>query len=550
MYDTMTNFNHALSVPESQCDDGNLLSFISWSDGGARERIVNTGTGDSALVANYAVTGTCIPIANVPDDGDSIGRTLGSVVSEGLVARFEADELVSVDDNNVVISWDDLSGSGNKLDAIGDPTLNMDALDGRPTISFDGDGDALQRLGALINLPIGSEDRTMYLVAQYNSVGFGGAVYGTATNNEAFGLVVSNVGNLTVQGWSAANDFESEELGTGQGFLTQAVVYENGTLTHKLNGEVIDTEEHTFDTDSGRLVLGSGIDSALFMRMEISALFIYNRALSSEEQGSLETYLETKYFRESGTPLAINDTGLVTHEGTVQLDVLANDIDVQGLDVTSTSIVKPASNGAATVNPDGTISYTHNGSFVVEDRFTYSVGMANGGLSNEAVVVVIVAGNEVLPGGLVALADASSAPDRIVSPVETSSDIAVAARLVSSESSVLNTADFAASFDEKSNSPAGQSDSMGTLRAKPDQGLMGQGGTIVLDILRNDKSVSGLIPNSVVAAQLPRYGSIDINSDGSVTYVHNGGAATRTRFRITWQMAMVTELIQRLSTSQ
>ena len=533
VYDTMTNFNHALSVPATQCNDGTQLSFTGWSDGGAREHVVNTGDADITLVANYSVTGACTTMANAPNDDNGVG-SLGSVPSNGLVAHFEADEQVLVAGNNVVIAWDDLSDSGNRLSAIGDPTLNMDALDGRPTISFDGDGDALQRLDALVNLPAGGEERTMYLLARYNSVGIGGAVYGTATRNEAFGLVVNDIGNLSVQGWGRANDFESEEPGTGQGFFTQAVVYESGTLTHMLNGEVIGTEEHRFETNPSRLVLGSELDGAAFLEMEISALLIYNRALSFEEQGDLETYLENKYLREPGTPLAINDTGLVNYEGTVQLDVLANDIDVQGLNVGSMSIIRPPANGTATANTDGTISYSHNGSFVLDDSFTYRASSADGGLSNEATVMVTVAGTGMLPGGSVVLADAADTTEQIFSLTTSSIDRSAVARAASRVSSVLH-ADHhgdhrGLSADASSNSLAAQSGATYTLHAEPDRGLLGQGGTVVLDILQNDKSADVIVPTSVVAVETPRYGSIDINSDGSVTYLHDGGAATRDSF--------------------
>ena len=357
-----------------------------------------------------------------------------------------------------------------------------------------------------------------------------GASYGIATDNEAFGLVVSDGGNLSVQGWGEANDFESEEPGTGQGFLIQSVVYEGGTLTQILNGEVISTDEHAFETNPRRLVLGSEIDGAPSLDMEVAALLIYNRALSSEEQGSLENYLEMKYFREAGVPLAINDTVSVTYEGTVQLDVLANDIDVQASDTASISIIRPAANGTATANADGTLSYTHNGGFVIGDSFTYNVGIAGVGLSNEAVVEVTVVGTSMLPGGPVTLANAASAPGQIFRSVAIGTEMPAVARVASAESSVLVAADPETSSDAKSNPLAAQFSTIETLRAEPDQVLMGQGGTVVLDILHNDKPAGVIVPTSVVALKTPRYGNIDINSDGSVTYVHDGGAATRDTF--------------------
>lgn len=76
-------------------------------------------------------------------------------------------------------------------------------------------------------------------------------------------------------------------------------------------------------------------------------------------------------FRDAN-PTAVDDEGSVVEGGTVDLDVLANDSDPEGSDLTPTVVDAPT-NGTTTVNPDGTITYAHDGSNTVSDEFTYSV---------------------------------------------------------------------------------------------------------------------------------------------------------------------------------
>ena len=122
-----------------------------------------------------------------------------------------------------------------------------------------------------------------------------GVVYGDGAANEAFGLVAAPDGKLTVQGYGAANNFKSGTDGVAGGFLVQSVVLKNNVASHYKNGVLIDTDTHTFATDLQKLVLGAEIKGAGESQMEISAVLIYNRALSAAEQAQTETYLQSKY---------------------------------------------------------------------------------------------------------------------------------------------------------------------------------------------------------------------------------------------------------------
>ncbi len=69
-------------------------------------------------------------------------------------------------------------------------------------------------------------------------------------------------------------------------------------------------------------------------------------------------------------PTAEDDAASLSEDRSVTIDVLANDTDPENDDLTVTSISRP-SNGSATLNSDGTITYTPNANYHGSDSFTY-----------------------------------------------------------------------------------------------------------------------------------------------------------------------------------
>ncbi len=76
-------------------------------------------------------------------------------------------------------------------------------------------------------------------------------------------------------------------------------------------------------------------------------------------------------------PVVLADAGTTTEDTPLILDVLANDNDDRdpegGMDATSVTLVEGPGQGLATVNPDGSVSYTPNPDFFGTDSFRYRV---------------------------------------------------------------------------------------------------------------------------------------------------------------------------------
>lgn len=71
-------------------------------------------------------------------------------------------------------------------------------------------------------------------------------------------------------------------------------------------------------------------------------------------------------------PMVHNDSVTTQEDTPVTIDVLANDIDVDG-DPLRVNAVTQGSNGSVTINLDNTLSYNPNADFYGTDVFTYTV---------------------------------------------------------------------------------------------------------------------------------------------------------------------------------
>ena len=225
----------------------------------------------------------------------------GSLISSGLVVALESDAGVSTDGGSNVLGWLDSSGSGNDLQSVvGDPSLVTGATpSGANALNFDGD-DSLARLGAidaLNGLSEGANDRTIFVIARYNTAaGLAGVSYGSGAGNANFGLATDDSqGKLTVQGGGASNNFVSANQGAGSGWLAQSAVLSSNQLDHYRDGKLIDSAFHAFNTDATDLVIADEIDGLGFADMDVAAILIYDRALTEMQRHEVQAYLHNKY---------------------------------------------------------------------------------------------------------------------------------------------------------------------------------------------------------------------------------------------------------------
>ena len=98
-------------------------------------------------------------------------------------------------------------------------------------------------------------------------------------------------------------------------------------------------------------------------------------------------------------PVATDDTAATAMGIAVDIDVLANDTDLDQ-DTLSVSEVTQGAHGSVAVNPDDTVKYTPNSGFVGTDTFTYTVSDGRDGEDSATVTVDVVAPPEDVDQGI------------------------------------------------------------------------------------------------------------------------------------------------------
>ena len=113
------------------------------------------------------------------------------------------------------------------------------------------------------------------------------------------------------------------------------------------------------------------------------------------------TIVGTNWTRVSGapftgtnaTPVAADDAATTPESTAVTIAVLANDTDGDSDPLALTTVGTPA-HGTASVNPNGTVTYTPAAAFNGSDSFTYAMTDSQGGSANATVDVTISSVNE------------------------------------------------------------------------------------------------------------------------------------------------------------
>jgi CshA-type fibril repeat protein/VCBS repeat-containing protein len=246
-------------------------------------------------------------------------------------------------------------------------------------------------------------------------------------------------------------------------------------------------------------------------------------------------------------PVAANDSATTEEDTPVTIDVLANDADPNADDTLSVTSVGSPANGTASINPDGTITYTPNAGFFGTDSFTYTV--SDGELTDTATVTVTV--NEV-----------NEAPVAANDSAETDENTPIVIPVLANDSDPDGDPLSIDSVTQPANGSV-TIDPDGTITYTPDEGYTGtdsftytvsdgQGGTatatvtvtvtavnqdpvanndtatttqntaVTIPVLANDSDPDG-DPLSIDSVTQPANGTVTIDPDGTITYTPDEG---------------------------
>ncbi|AUV82844.1 hypothetical protein C2R22_15360 [Salinigranum rubrum] len=419
---------------------------------------------DAGATSNEATVSVSVSSSPPPSD---------LPVTSGLALHLDSTTGVTTSGGSVT-TWADQSGNGNDLTASGGPSLATSPT-GAQVVRFDGVDDVASRTGGLAAVPTGDADRTMFVVAEYREVGYGGVAYGSPSTNDAFGLSVGPDGNLMVQGWGGSNDYISTTAGTGAGWLTQSVVHSNGAFTHYRDGTSIDSATHSFTTTANRIVVGAEMTPAPYLDMDVAAVVIYDRALTDTERQQVEDYLQQTYVGSGGS----------TSTASVSITDPTEGATVTGSDLSVSWDATAAQSGDH-------VHLSLDGGAVVDDR----------PLSGTYTFTGVAAGSHTVTA---TVADSGHAA---YTNSEATDSVTVTLEAASTDTAPVATDDSAS---------------------------VAQGGSVTVDVLANDADADGDIdPTTVQVTSYPASGTLVVDAaTGAIEYTHDGSVTTSDSFAYT-----------------
>ena len=261
-------------------------------------------------------------------------------------------------------------------------------------------------------------------------------------------------------------------------------------------------------------------------------------------------------------PIAQNDSGTVQSGTPAILNLATNDSDSDdGLDLSSIQIVSQPQHGTVTINSNGTVTYEHDGSTNLQDSFTYQIRDLSGALSNVATVNLTIERASLPPLTQNDSANVTEGESAIVNVLanDTARDNPIAPStvvVVTPPSRGTTSVNADGSITYNHNGSEFTSDSF-TYRVSDSQGLESALATVtmtvlpvndppvavndtdtiasnvqaILDLAANDFDLDdGLDLASIVIGTSPSRGTITVNTDGTVTYVHDGSEVLQDTF--------------------
>jgi len=383
-------------------------------------RVMVVGANDAPVAANDSAetgedaTATGNVLGNDTDiDGDALTVALGTGPSEGMLMlsptgafTYTAGEGFDGEDS---FSYTVLDGNGGTDTAIvtitGEgPEVNTppDAVDDAVSIDAsvpatpnllandsDDDGDTITVIsntqpgiasvsvapnGALnVSAPAGTTgtDSFTYTISDGN----GGtdtatvtlSLIDTNTDPVAVNDTASTTDNGVASGNLLTNDTDADNdpltvIGNSQPSNGTVTIGASGVFTYRPETGFVGNDSFSYTISDGR----GGTDTAI---VTIDAMFV------------------------NAAPFAVDDTFDGTENMAVSGNVLSNDIDTDGDDLTATPASGPA-NGALTLDPDGGFTYSPNPDFSGEDSFTYTADDGMGGTDTATVTITIEGKND------------------------------------------------------------------------------------------------------------------------------------------------------------
>ena len=225
-------------------------------------------------------------LGSVTSSNATLTVIAGLPVTNGLVARYDAQKITGLTDGATITNWPDSSGNGNTAtNAGGTPVYVAQGYNGLPVVRFTADGNST------FTMKTGRTDiRTVFWVCKEPVAGLHFLLGDSGSYNFHRGLSGNTI-------WDGS--FASANIRNGTTRLNGTNV--NGTTTAPgTNWNIVDVVT-TGNVTAGRISYDRG-NGGRSWAGDIAEILIYNTALSSNDVVFTERYLNIKWSTPSVTP--------------------------------------------------------------------------------------------------------------------------------------------------------------------------------------------------------------------------------------------------------
>ncbi len=286
---------------------GAVTQTVTWSVPAGAGSLSTTSGGTTVYTApatpgTYTVTVTS---DEDPSQSDTVVLTVLGPVPTGLFAHYAADQLGSTPDTGGEVgSWGDLSGNGYAVEQTefmtARPLLMANAVNGRPSLRFDGTNDRLSNN----TMPSAGTTTTIFIVHNADPTPGNLTLIDSPrvtsgvnhTNKHRIQIVPS--GSTTLQAQMITSNFGStSSVHTQRGvFQSVTALFDGANSRLRLNGDEATLANKPNAVPMNGVILGLKQDmSANAGPVELAEVLLYNRALTQAEIDEVEAYLRLKY---------------------------------------------------------------------------------------------------------------------------------------------------------------------------------------------------------------------------------------------------------------
>ncbi len=367
---------------------------------------VETAAGDLVVTATSSNT-TLVPNANIVLGGSGANRTMTltpasnqsgtttitlTVTDAGGLTATDT-FILNVSDDNDFPTISDVANQTTNEDtptgAIAFTIGDFETLPADLTVTATSSNTALVP-NANIVLGGSGASRTVMLTPAANQFG---TTTITLTVTDAGGLSATDTFVLTV---NLVNDLPTisdvPDQTTNENTPTGAIAFTVGDVeTPSADLNVLVTSSNTTLVPSGNIVLGgSGANRTVTLTPASNQFGVTTITLTVTDAGGLAVTDTFVLMVNDVTfaPSATDDVYTVNPGSGLRGNVLFNDTDLDGDTLTAAFIASPTK-GSLVLNPNGTFTYTPDGTFNGLDSFTYMVSDGNGGSDTGTVTIVL-----------------------------------------------------------------------------------------------------------------------------------------------------------------